>query len=313
MLDQMSRDWWIIALQGVAAIVFGILTLVWPEITLLVLVFLFAAYALVDGVLALIRSLRRDGKGGRPDWWRVARGVVGIAAGLIAFAMPDITAYALLLVIAAWAIVSGAIELVAAYQLRESHEDAVPQPRAGPAVEPGRHRPPGPEPLRQVAPRRAGLRQPEQRVEDEPVVLRRPARPRPPAAGAARAASTRGRSARVVASRAPSCLGVGSRRRGSGPPPGGACGHRGLAARAWGWSGTRRRSATTTSTPRCCPGSRPTTCRARRASLGHRRKLLDAIAACARRPPSAGGPAGRRDAEPPRAGTRPRPSGGSSR
>jgi uncharacterized membrane protein HdeD (DUF308 family) len=119
MLDQMSRDWWIIALQGVAAFAFGILTLVWPEITLLVLVFLFAAYALVDGVLALIRSLRRDGKGGRPDWWQVARGVVGIAAGLIAFAMPDITAYALLLVIAAWAIVSGAIELMAAYQLRD--------------------------------------------------------------------------------------------------------------------------------------------------------------------------------------------------
>ena len=119
MLDQMSRDWWIIALQGVAAFVFGILTLVWPEITLLVLVFLFAAYALVDGVLALIRSLRRDGKSGSPDWWQVARGVVGIAAGLIAFAMPDITAYALLLVIAAWAIVSGTIELVAAYQLRD--------------------------------------------------------------------------------------------------------------------------------------------------------------------------------------------------
>ena len=118
MLDQMSRDWWIIALQGVAAFVFGILTLVWPEITLLVLVFLFAAYALVDGVLALIRSVR-DGKGGRPDWWQVARGVVGIAAGLIAFAMPDITAYALLLVIAAWAIVSGAIRVVAAYQLRD--------------------------------------------------------------------------------------------------------------------------------------------------------------------------------------------------
>jgi uncharacterized membrane protein HdeD (DUF308 family) len=119
MPDQMARDWWIIALQGVAAIVFGILTLVWPEITLLALVFLFGAYAIVDGVLALTRSLRRDGKRARPDWWQVARGVVGIAAGLVAFAMPDITAYALLVVIATWAILSGAIELVAAYQLRD--------------------------------------------------------------------------------------------------------------------------------------------------------------------------------------------------
>ena len=119
MLERLSRDWWIVALQGVAAIVFGILALVWPGITLLALVFLFAAYALVDGALALIRGFRRGGDGDRPDWWRVARGVVGIAAGVIAFAMPDITTYALLLVIAAWAIVSGGIELMAAYQLRD--------------------------------------------------------------------------------------------------------------------------------------------------------------------------------------------------
>jgi uncharacterized membrane protein HdeD (DUF308 family) len=119
MLEPLSRDWWIVALQGVAAIAFGILALIWPGITLLALVFLFAAYALADGVLALIRGFRRGGDGGRPDWWRIARGVVGIAAGVIAFAVPDITAYALLLVIAAWAIVSGGIELMAAYQLRD--------------------------------------------------------------------------------------------------------------------------------------------------------------------------------------------------
>jgi uncharacterized membrane protein HdeD (DUF308 family) len=119
MLDRMSRDWWIIALQGVAAIVFGVLALLWPGITLLALVFLFAAYALIDGLLALISGIRRGRDAGRPDWWRVARGVVGIAVGVIAFAMPGITAYALLIVIAAWAIVSGAIEVVAAYQLRD--------------------------------------------------------------------------------------------------------------------------------------------------------------------------------------------------
>jgi uncharacterized membrane protein HdeD (DUF308 family) len=118
MLDRMSRDWWIIALQGVAAIAFGVLALVWPSITLLALVYLFAAYALVDGVLALVRGFRRGGGGGI-DWWQVVLGIVAIAAGVIAFAAPDITAYALLLVIAAWAIASGALELVAAYQLRE--------------------------------------------------------------------------------------------------------------------------------------------------------------------------------------------------
>lgn len=120
MLERMSRDWWLVALQGVAAIMFGVLALIWPQITLLALVFLFAAYAIVDGTLSLIRGFRRGGDGGRVDGWEIARGIIGIAAGVIAFALPDITAYALLLVIAAWAIVSGAIELIAAYQLRKT-------------------------------------------------------------------------------------------------------------------------------------------------------------------------------------------------
>jgi uncharacterized membrane protein HdeD (DUF308 family) len=117
-LDRMADQWWIFALQGVAAIVFGVLALVWPGITLLWLVILFAAYALVHGVLALTSGLRR-GADGKPDWWRIVGGVVSIAAGVVAFAMPGITAYVLLVLIAAWAIVSGAIELVAAYQLRD--------------------------------------------------------------------------------------------------------------------------------------------------------------------------------------------------
>jgi uncharacterized membrane protein HdeD (DUF308 family) len=118
MTERMSQGWWIVALQGVAAIVFGVLALVWPGITLLVLIYLFAAYALVDGVLALVSGFRRGASSGT-DWWRVAAGVVGIAAGIIAFAMPGITAVALLLVIAVWAIVSGVIELVVAFQLRD--------------------------------------------------------------------------------------------------------------------------------------------------------------------------------------------------
>jgi uncharacterized membrane protein HdeD (DUF308 family) len=117
MLERLTRDWWILALQGVAAIAFGVLALVWPEMTVLALVFLFGAYALTDGVLALISGIRGS-DAGKPDWWRIAGGVVGIAAGVIAFAVPDITAYALLLVIASWAIILGGIELVAAYQLR---------------------------------------------------------------------------------------------------------------------------------------------------------------------------------------------------
>jgi uncharacterized membrane protein HdeD (DUF308 family) len=117
MTDRMSRDWWIVALQGVAAIVFGVLAIASPGITLLALVILFAAYALVDGVLALISGFRPE-TGGKPDWWRVAGGVIGIVAGIVAFAMPGVTAYVLLVLIAVWAISTGVTEIVAAYQLR---------------------------------------------------------------------------------------------------------------------------------------------------------------------------------------------------
>jgi uncharacterized membrane protein HdeD (DUF308 family) len=119
MLERMAQDWWMIALRGVAAIVFGVLALVWPGITLLSLVFLFAAYALIDGVLAIVSGIRRGGEGRSPDWWRVARGIVGVAVAVIAVVMPGLTALALLYLIAAWAIVGGVMEIVAAYQLRE--------------------------------------------------------------------------------------------------------------------------------------------------------------------------------------------------
>jgi uncharacterized membrane protein HdeD (DUF308 family) len=119
MLERMAQDWWMIALRGVAAIVFGVLALIWPGITLLSLVFLFAAYALVDGVIAIATGIRRGGEGRSPDWWRVVRGIVGVAAAVIAVVMPGLTALALLYLIAAWAIIGGVVEIVAAYRLRE--------------------------------------------------------------------------------------------------------------------------------------------------------------------------------------------------
>ena len=108
MLERMAQDWWMIALRGVAAIVFGVLALVWPGLTLLSLVFLFAAYALVDGVVSIVTGIRRGGEGRSPDWWRVVRGIVGVAVAVTAVVMPGITALALLYLIAAWAIVGGA-------------------------------------------------------------------------------------------------------------------------------------------------------------------------------------------------------------
>src|SRR5712692_3815154 len=88
-IGELPRHWWVVALRGLAAIVFGILAFIWPGVTLSVLVLLFGAYAIVDGVLALYTAVRSDGK---QIWAPLLEGVVGIAAGLVAFFLPGLTA-----------------------------------------------------------------------------------------------------------------------------------------------------------------------------------------------------------------------------
>ena len=115
--DTLSGNWWVIALRGVAAILFGILTLMSPGISLAALVLLFGAYALVDGVLAIVAAFRHRSA---DRWWVLAlAGVAGIAAGIITFLMPSITALVLVYVIAARAIVVGVLEIYAAIRLRK--------------------------------------------------------------------------------------------------------------------------------------------------------------------------------------------------
>jgi uncharacterized membrane protein HdeD (DUF308 family) len=108
--------WWSIALRGVAALALGAISLFWPGLTFLGLVFVFAAYAIVDGVLALMLASKAIVQ---PRGWIVVRGLVSIAAGAIAFLVPSITAFALLVVIAVWAIVAGISEIVMAVKLRK--------------------------------------------------------------------------------------------------------------------------------------------------------------------------------------------------
>ncbi|MCU1427019.1 MAG: hypothetical protein JWL83_1019 [Actinomycetia bacterium] len=110
--------WRGLAFRALAAIAFGILTLVWPGITLWALVVLFGAYALVDGVFTLVDAARSapGARARRP--WHIVEGLAGIAAGVIAFVWPGITALALLFLIAAWAFVAGAMRIAAAYELR---------------------------------------------------------------------------------------------------------------------------------------------------------------------------------------------------
>ena len=116
-IGELPRHWWVVALRGLAAIIFGILAFIWPGITLAVLVYFFGAYAIVDGLLALYVAIRSRGQ---QVWALVLEGILGIAAGLVAFFWPAITALALVYVIAAWALLTGVVEVIAAVQLRRA-------------------------------------------------------------------------------------------------------------------------------------------------------------------------------------------------
>lgn len=118
MLGDLRRNWGWIVVRGAVAVLFGVLALAWPGITLAALVIVWGAYALADGVLALIAAWRvRDQ--GRPFWSLVLVGLLGIVAGVLTLWWPAITALVLLMVIAVWAIVTGIFQIVAAIRLRK--------------------------------------------------------------------------------------------------------------------------------------------------------------------------------------------------
>jgi len=122
-VDTLSRNWWVVLLRGLAAIGFGIITFIAPAISLAAVVLLWGAYAFADGVLALVSAIRRRGESDR--WWLfLVEGLVGIAAGGLTLIWPGITAIALLYLIAAWALVTGVLEVAAAIRLRKviAHE-----------------------------------------------------------------------------------------------------------------------------------------------------------------------------------------------
>ena len=119
MVNTLSQNWWTLVLRGVAAVLFGIWAFVWPDITLTVLVLLFGAYALWDGVFALIGAFRTQGE---RRWMLILEGVVGVATGLVTFLWPGAATLALLTIIAAWAIITGIFEIIAAIRLRAEIE-----------------------------------------------------------------------------------------------------------------------------------------------------------------------------------------------
>jgi uncharacterized membrane protein HdeD (DUF308 family) len=119
LLRSLAENWWLILLRGIAALIFGILAFVWPGITIASLVLLWGIYAVADGIFALGAAIAGKGAGAGARWWLAIVGVLGIVAGIIAFVAPALTAGVLLLMIAAWAIVTGILEIIGAIALRK--------------------------------------------------------------------------------------------------------------------------------------------------------------------------------------------------
>jgi uncharacterized membrane protein HdeD (DUF308 family) len=118
MLNLMTQNWWAIALRGLVAVLFGIAAFMWPGITLWVLVALFGAYALLNGIFTAIEAFSRDVS--REHWWALLfEGVVGSAIGVVTLIIgPWLTVMGLLYLIAFWAIMTGVFEIITAIRLR---------------------------------------------------------------------------------------------------------------------------------------------------------------------------------------------------
>jgi len=115
-LEALRRNWWTFVLRGVCAILFGFFAWFWPGLTLLALILTWATLACINGVTTLVSAFARDGQ--EPRWILLLEGGVSLLAGLTALFYPRFTALLFLYLLAAWAILSGIVEMVAAYRLR---------------------------------------------------------------------------------------------------------------------------------------------------------------------------------------------------
>ena len=117
-ISELSSNWWALALRGTLAILVAVLAFVRPGVTLGALVMLFGFYAFVDGVLAIMAAMR--GVQTHDRWgWMLIEGIAGVFAGFIAFFIPGVGALAIIWLVAAWAVVTGALEIGAAIRLRK--------------------------------------------------------------------------------------------------------------------------------------------------------------------------------------------------
>ncbi len=113
----------VLLIRGLLSIILGIAAIFWPGVTLSVLVLLFGAYVFLDGVVNIVLALSASRESGRVDWMQALLGVVGIAAGVVAFFVPNLTLLVLVMFIAAWSITRGVLEIYTAIRLRRVIHD----------------------------------------------------------------------------------------------------------------------------------------------------------------------------------------------
>lgn len=116
-LHALAKNWWLLLLRGIAGIIFGVLAFAWPGITILTLVIVYGAYALVDGIFAIGAAIR--GGEAQSRWWLILIGILGIAAGLFSFLQPGLVALVLVTFIGAWSLIHGIFEIVGAIKIRK--------------------------------------------------------------------------------------------------------------------------------------------------------------------------------------------------
>jgi uncharacterized membrane protein HdeD (DUF308 family) len=116
--ELLGKNWWAVLVRGILAIIFGILAIAWPGHALAAVILVFGAYALVDGIFAIVGAIRSAAR--HAHWFALLlEGILGVIVGIIAFVHPGVTALAFVYFIAVWAIITGLLELFAAFRLRQ--------------------------------------------------------------------------------------------------------------------------------------------------------------------------------------------------
>lgn len=118
--DLLARNWWTLALRGAVAVLLGVLSLLMPAATVATLALLLAVYLIVDGVFAILTGVRAARQRG-PALPFILEGVASLIAGVLAAAWPEVTIFALVFIVAAWAVVTGFAEIMGAWRMHRSH------------------------------------------------------------------------------------------------------------------------------------------------------------------------------------------------